>query len=240
MMRSLRAAVVTVAACATGAAALRIPTTDAQAMSRRAALSSGLSVVALGALPAFAAPDALKPCPKGANNCFSTASPEGKTKISTWNWPSSTTRDAALKDLSAVIDGYPQGGQQGVDAGGWSFADDEFASAGYARLEFKSGLGNMAKFFNNNKPFVDDLEFAVEKSGVCVRSSSRVGDSDFGVNAKRLKYAHAAHALMPCCLNRSHRLCLRVCLTVGSRTSCAQRAGTRRWSCPTRESCCGW
>ena len=75
-----------------------------------------------------------------------------------------------------------------MDLGGWSFADDSIASTGYARLEFKSGLGNMAKFFNNNKPFVDDLEFNVESSGVCVRSASRVGDSDFGVNAKRLNW----------------------------------------------------
>ena len=30
--------------------------------------------------------------------------------------------------------------------------------SGYARLEYKSGLGNMAKYFNGNQPFVDDLE----------------------------------------------------------------------------------
>ena len=33
---------------------------------------------------------------------------------------------------------------------------------------------------------IDDLEFAVEDKEVCIRSSSRVGDSDFGVNAKRV------------------------------------------------------
>ena len=47
---------------------------------------------------------------------------------------------------------------------------------------------NLVKFFNNNKPFVDDLEFSVESAEVCIRSSSRVGDSDFGVNAKRINW----------------------------------------------------
>lgn len=49
----------------------------------------------------------------------------------------------------------------------------------------------LAKFFNGGKPFVDDLEFNVEEAGVCVRSSSRVGDSDFGVNAKRVNFIAA-------------------------------------------------
>ena len=49
--------------------------------------------------------------------------------------------------------------------------------AGYERIEFLSGIGNMAKFFNGGRPFVDDFELAVEDTGVCVRSSSRVGDS---------------------------------------------------------------
>jgi len=40
--------------------------------------------------------------------------------------------------------------------------------------------------------FVDDLELSVEDGFVGVRSSSRVGDSDFGVNAKRLNFLSAA------------------------------------------------
>ena len=87
-----------------------------------------------------------------------------------------------------MIDSYPQAGQSGVDLGGWAFADDEIASTGYARLEFKSGIGNLAKFFNGGKPFVDDLECNIEENGVCLRSSSRVGDSDFGVNSKRVNW----------------------------------------------------
>ena len=69
---------------------------------------------------------------------------------------------------------------------------DELASSGYARLEFKSGIGNFAKFLNGGKPFVDDLEVLVGDSSVSVKSASRIGDSDFGVNAKRLQYLAAA------------------------------------------------
>ena len=39
---------------------------------------------------------------------------------------------------------------------------------------------------------VDDLEFAVADGRVEVRSSSRIGDSDLGVNAKRLNFLAAA------------------------------------------------
>jgi uncharacterized protein (DUF1499 family) len=40
--------------------------------------------------------------------------------------------------------------------------------------------------------FVDDLEIAVGAESVAVRSASRIGDSDFGVNAKRINYLAAA------------------------------------------------
>ena len=50
----------------------------------------------------------------------------------------------------------------------------------------------MARFFNNNQPFVDDLERALSDGRVDGRSSSRIGDSVLGVNAKRLNYIAAA------------------------------------------------
>ena len=136
----------------------------------------------------MAASAALKPCSNGANNCYSSAN-TNKNKISTWSWPSSTSRADAVKQLREVLEAYPQAGQGGVDGGGWDLKVDELAASGYAKFEFKSaGTGNLAKFFNGGKPFVDDLEVAVEDSSVCLRSSSRVGDSDFGVNFKRLNY----------------------------------------------------
>ena len=56
-------------------------------------------------------------------------------------------------------------------------------------MEYRSsGKGTFAKLFNGGKPFVDDL--VIEQSGGSfeIRSASRVGDSDFGVNGKRLSY----------------------------------------------------
>ena len=161
--------------------------TPTMAVSRRDALL-GLGVAAAAVpLPAFAAPQ-LKECPKGVQNCYSTAS----GTIATWTWPKSSTKAQAIKDIEAVLDSYPQTGQAGVDGGGWSRAVDELVDNGYARFEFKSaGTGNLARFLNGGKPFTDDLEFAVEESGVCVRSSSRVGDSDFGVNKARLAFISA-------------------------------------------------
>ena len=151
-----------------------------------------LAATALGALvPAAASAAGVQPCAKNANNCWSTAS-QDKTAMKAWAWPASMSRKDAIASLRKNIDAYPQAGQDGVDAGGWSYAVDELDAQGSARLEFKSGLGNMARFFNNNKPFVDDLEFAIADGRVDVRSSSRIGDSDLGVNAKRLNYIAAA------------------------------------------------
>lgn len=155
---------------------------------RRAAILS--SVLSLGSLAAPRA-DAVTACNPGANNCWSTTSTD-KTKMAPWTWPEAMSREKAISELKATLESYPQQGQDGVDLGGWSVADDQLADKGYMRLEYKSGIGNFAKFFNGGKPFVDDLEVSVEPKLVAIRSSSRVGDSDFGVNAKRLNYLSAA------------------------------------------------
>ena len=179
--------VLTVLALVCSAAALRIPTTST---TRRAAMG-GVAAATLGLVTpqqASAGPG-LKPCPKGANNCFSSA--DEASKVATWTWPKSMERAAAIADLKAALETYPQAGQAGVDLGGWAVVDDKLTDTGYGRAEFKSGIGNFAKFFNGGKPFIDDLEFSVEDATVCVRSSSRVGDSDFGVNGKRLNFIAA-------------------------------------------------
>lgn len=162
--------------------ALKLPG-SAKALARREALTSAF---ALAAAPS-ASYAALKPCPPGANNCWSAASAD-KTKLAQWSWPQEQTRTDAVKQLKAVLAAYPQQGQEGVDLGGWKVAEDALETGGYERLEFMSGIGNFAKFFNGGKPFVDDFEVNIEDSGVCIRSSSRVGDSDFGVNAKRINF----------------------------------------------------
>lgn len=168
-------------------AVLVVNSASALSLSRRgvAKVVAGASAGAL----ANAANAAVAPCPSGSNNCFSTASTD-KSAVKPWTWPAGTSAADARKELKAVVDAYPLEGQDKVDLGGWSYVEDKLVSDGSAKLEYRSGLGNMAKFFNGGKPFVDDVEIVVADS-VAVRSSSRVGDSDLGVNAKRLNYLAA-------------------------------------------------
>lgn len=154
-------------------------------LERREMLAASFYLSGLASVPPALA---LEACPKNANNCYSTAS-SGVNKVTDWTWPAGTSRTDAIEQLNAVLEQYPQVGQEGVDEGGWKLVDDRLAESGYQRREFfSSGKGNFAKFFNGGKPFIDDFEVAVEDAKVCVRSSSRVGDSDFGVNAKRLNF----------------------------------------------------
>ena len=159
------------------AGALKLP---AAQFDRRAALARAATA---GLVIPAAASASVSACPNGANNCWSTSG-SGKNTMQKWVFPAGTDKAAAVKSLQEVVSAYPQAGQGGVDLGGWSVAEDALAERGYARYEFKSGIGNFAKFFNGGKPFVDDLELSVEDGFVGVRSSSRVGDSDFGVNVR--------------------------------------------------------
>jgi len=150
----------------------------ANPLSRRDAFQS---IVASGAAAAIAAnpslASALESCPKGSNNCIRTE----------WVPPSGSSKADAVAALMKAVNSYPQEGQSDVDKGGWVIVED--FSGGTGRVEFKSGIGNFAKFFNGGKPFIDDLKFEVADNGVvAVKSSSRVGDSDFGVNQKRLSF----------------------------------------------------
>ena len=78
-------------------------------------------------------------------------------------------------------------GQNKVDAGGWSFAVDELDKSA-TRDWSTSRASEHGEYFNGGQPFVDDLEVLIGGDSVSVRSSSRIGDSDLGVNAKRLAY----------------------------------------------------
>jgi uncharacterized protein (DUF1499 family) len=59
-------------------------------------------------------------------------------------------------------------------------------------VEYRSsGKGFFAKNFNGGRPFVDDLNIEITDGKVQIRSQSRVGDSDFGVNKKRVSFLAA-------------------------------------------------
>lgn len=117
----------------------------------------------------------LAACPPRSQNCIRT----------TWTAPSGT-QDVTGKALE-LFKSYPIKGQSDIDKGGWTIIKDG-SDDGTIRLEFKSGIGNFAKFFNGGKPFVDDVSVLVTGNTIDIRSSSRIGDSDLSVNQKRLQY----------------------------------------------------
>eukprot|EP00980_Cylindrotheca_fusiformis_P000705 scaffold168_cov124-Cylindrotheca_fusiformis.AAC.5 len=138
--------------------------------------------------PGFSARDAtvtcsaqansIEPCPPGSQNCIRT----------TWTPPPGSDKASSTASLRKVLEAYPQEGQDKIDLGGWSLVEDNFDN-GSARFEFKSGTGFFAILFNFGQPFIDDLKLVILDSGVVeVRSSSRKGKSDLGVNQKRLAY----------------------------------------------------
>ena len=77
-----------------------------------------------------------------------------------------------------------------MDCNGWTVVVDALdGPSSSARVEYKSCVGFFAKLVNAGQPFIDDLKLEVGDGGtVHVRSSSRVGESDLGVNKKRLDY----------------------------------------------------
>lgn len=148
--------------------------------SRRDALTSFGTILTSIAIPASAA-NAIDACPKGSKNCLR----------QTWSPPSSTSATDAASELRAALNAYPQEGLEDgkVDGGGYTVTSDALGSGGSLQLEYRSsGKGFFAKSFNGGKPFVDDLVIEPNGSAFEFRSSSRLGDSDFGVNGKRLSY----------------------------------------------------
>jgi uncharacterized protein (DUF1499 family) len=118
-----------------------------------------------------------------APNCFSsTLVDDDDHDIPAWIWPSSYGEDKtrAFVDLEDVLRRYPPG-QNGVDGGGFQIQIVD-PKAGYAYVQYEA-LKN---------GYIDDVEFAVlpgsPPRSLQVRSSSRVGYLDFGVNAKRLNW----------------------------------------------------
>jgi len=108
-------------------------------------------------------------------HCFSTSGDESHL-LTLWK-PKQASSDA-IGELLETIKAYPPG-QGGIDKGGFSIIQ---ASAEYLYVQFES----------LKHGFIDDVEFAVRDGEVQVRSSSRLGFLDLGVNAKRLNWISAA------------------------------------------------
>ena len=107
-------------------------------------------------------------------NCFSTSGDEEHLLPP---WRSKAGRNA-MSELVEAINAYPPY-QARIDGGGFSVVT---SSEDYIYVQFES-LKN---------GFIDDVEFFVHRGGeVQVRSSSRLGFLDLGVNAKRLNWISA-------------------------------------------------
>ena len=157
------------------------PPPQPSVVSRRDAVTNTLASIVAISLPSSQAANAIEACPKGSKNCIR----------QTWTPPSSTSASDAASQLRDALAQYPQEGQEDgkVDGGGYTIISDTLDKAdGSLALEYKSGKGTFAKMFNGGRPFVDDLIIEPNGSSFEFRSSSRVGDSDLGVNGKRLSY----------------------------------------------------
>ncbi len=125
----------------------------------------------------------LKQC-GAAPNCFCSTDPmedDPDHSIPSWKYPagSISSKEAAFQQLYEVVKAYPPG-QDNIDGGGFDIVTFD-PKAGYMYVQFES-LKN---------GFIDDVEFAVvddKINQVEVRSSSRLGYLDYGVNSRRLNY----------------------------------------------------
>ena len=109
-------------------------------------------------------------------NCFSSGSSADDKNHFLEPWTYTKSADEAWKDILSVAEGYPPG-QDGIDGGGW-------------KIVKKEPVGYLYQVFESEKiGYYDDLELSLMEGGQClVRSASRAGYLDFGVNAKRLNY----------------------------------------------------
>jgi uncharacterized protein (DUF1499 family) len=118
-----------------------------------------------------------------APNCFCStddAEDDPDHSIPSWTFPKDLTKEQAFEQLQEVIQKYTPG-QGNIDGGGFKIVTAD-ATKGYIYVQFEAVKNG----------YIDDLEMAyMSKLGdnsVQVRSSSRVGYLDYGVNSKRVNY----------------------------------------------------
>lgn len=144
-----------------------------------------------GPVPADIGPKSggrLKPCIDGKPHCFSSSPEEFDELFNAENsepvsWLVEPFRydkplTAAFQDVKTVIAAYPPG-QRGIDGGGFKVVKESVtASSGYVYVQFES----------RRKGYIDDFEVLLSDGRAEVRTSSRLGYLDMGVNAKRFNY----------------------------------------------------
>jgi len=129
--------------------------------------------------------EGLRKC-DGKPNCFSTTGDEllsdriltgVDTLIAPWKPPASD--GAPFQTLIKTVKAYVPG-QGFIDGGGFQVVKE---TDKYLYVQFEA----------LKKGYIDDVEFALGNGGgIMVRSGSRVGQTDFAVNAKRLNFIAAA------------------------------------------------
>lgn len=129
----------------------------------------------------------LKPCGP-APNCFCStddAEDDPDHSIPSWTFPKGLTKEEAFRQLEEVLSKYVPG-QGNIDGGGFKVVTVDINIKKYYIY---------AQFEALKNGYIDDFEVAYipslggdDGNSVQVRSSSRVGYLDFGVNAKRVNY----------------------------------------------------
>jgi len=115
----------------------------------------------------------------GALNCFSTTGDDTHL-LQPWTPKGGTSKTQAMDQLVDTIKSYPPG-QARIDKAGFKIVSKK---PEYLYVQFESGKHG----------FIDDVEFAVSGGDssnpleVQVRSASRMGFLDLGVNGKRLNW----------------------------------------------------
>ncbi|GMH95750.1 hypothetical protein TrVE_jg12735 [Triparma verrucosa] len=127
----------------------------------------GTPPISLGVQPS----GSLSPCTSDALNCFSTSG-DAAHLLKPWSPPDKTVNP--MQDILETLKEYPPG-QSRIDKGGYSIIT---LRNDYLYVQFES----------LKRGFIDDVEFSIQPLTVQVRSSSRLGFLDLGVNAKRLNY----------------------------------------------------